>query len=140
MINVVCAVISDCEGRLLACRRSSEQSQPGKWEFPGGKIEVGEDAEDALVREISEELGCAIQVNSSLPVVEHRYPEFSIRLIPYFCQLEDGEIPQIMEHAEMRWVTLTECSGLDWAEADIPIWLALLSDIERGVTARGYDW
>jgi 8-oxo-dGTP diphosphatase len=131
MINVVCAVISDREGRLLACRRSSEQSQAGKWEFPGGKIEAGESAEDALVREIREELGCAIHVSSSLPVVEYRYPEFSIRLIPYFCQLVGGHGPQILEHSEMRWVTLTDCAALDWAEADIPIWSALLT-VEAG--------
>lgn len=127
MINVVCAVISDREGRLLACRRSSKQSQPGKWEFPGGKINVGEDAEDALIREIREELGCGIHVNSRLPVIEHGYPEFFIRLIPYCCQLVGGDVPRILEHSEMRWVALSDCAALDWAEADVPIWSNLLS-------------
>ena len=128
MIHVVCAVIEDNDGRLLACRRSSEQSMPGKWEFPGGKVEVDENAEDALIREIREELGCAIHVVSRLPWVEHDYPKFSIRLIPYLCRLEGESAPQILEHAEMRWITLADCAVLDWADADVPIWLALLNN------------
>jgi len=128
MIHVVCAVIEDNDGRLLVCRRSSEQAMAGKWEFPGGKVEVGENAEDALIREIREELGCAIDVASSLPLVEHDYPKFSIRLIPYLCRFEGGSVPQILEHAEMRWVTLADCAALDWAEADVPIWSGLLKN------------
>jgi 8-oxo-dGTP diphosphatase len=139
MIHVVCAVIEGNDGRLLACRRSPEQSMPGKWEFPGGKVEIDENAEDALIREIREELGCAIHVASSLPVVEHDYPEFSIRLIPYLCSLEGRSVPQILEHAEMRWVTVADCAALDWAEADVPIWSALLNG-ERGDAACSYEW
>jgi len=122
VINVVCAVIFNEKGELFACQRSSAQSHAGKWEFPGGKVESGEDPADALVREISEELGCAIVVGESLPVVELDYPEVSIRLMPYRCQIIKGCEPSALEHAELRWISLKDCPALDWAEADVPIW------------------
>jgi len=124
MINVVCAVIQDECGRVLACQRGVAQSHAGKWEFPGGKIEAGEEAREALKREIVEELDCQIEVGEALPVVEHRYPNFTIKLQPFLCQLNAENLPQALEHAELRWVTLAECERLDWAEADIPIWSA----------------
>lgn len=126
MINVVCAVIEDAEGRVLVCQRSVAQPHPGKWEFPGGKVKPGEDGAEALQREISEELGCEIQVGEVLPVVEHDYPNFSIRLMPYRCSLQLLAKPEALEHETIRWVSLAECVSLDWAEADIPIWQGLI--------------
>ena len=129
MINVVCAVIQDCQSRFLACRRSAVKSMAGKWEFPGGKVEEGEPATDALRREIEEELGCSIDVVSQLPAVTHYYPRFAIRLTPYCCRLVTGKI-QLRDHSEYRWVSLDDCDQLDWAEADIPIWQNLQNPVE----------
>lgn len=116
---------------MLACQRSADQSHAGKWEFPGGKVEPGEEAAEALVREIREELGCAIGVGASLPPVEHSYPSVTIRLMPYRCTLAEGDEPNALEHAALRWIPLNECSELDWAEADIPIWAGLLNGPDR---------
>ena len=126
MINVVCAVIGDKEGRLLVCRRAQGKSLAGKWEFPGGKVELDELPEQALRRELSEELACEVDVGKVLPEVEYHYPEFSIRLLPFLCSLKCGD-PIAVEHSEIRWITPEQCSSLDWAEADVPIWEALVS-------------
>ena len=125
MINVVCAVIQDGEGRLLVCRRPEGKPLAGKWEFPGGKVEPGEDAAPALCREIFEELVCEIIVGLALPEVEHDYPGFSIRLLPFLCRLKSGQ-PRAVEHSEICWVKLAQCEALDWTDADVPIWRALL--------------
>lgn len=124
MINVVCAVIRDEEGKLLVCRRPAGKALAGKWEFPGGKIEPDEDPELALRREIREELACEIGVGLALSEVEHHYPGFSIRLLPFMCCVESGE-PAAVEHSEIRWITLADCASLDWASADVPVWRSL---------------
>ena len=124
MINVVCAVIRDDQNRVLACRRSAGKSTAGKWEFPGGKVEGKERAADALKREIAEELGCRIDVGRQLPAITHHYPEFSIRLTPFLCRLVSGTI-ELHDHSEYRWLALSECGDLDWAEADVPVWQGL---------------
>jgi 8-oxo-dGTP diphosphatase len=124
MINVVCAVIRDADGRLLVCQRPEGKALQGKWEFPGGKVEPGEVPELALRREVAEELACEVRVGRALAAVEHHYPECSIRLLPFLCTLRSGE-PSAVEHSEVRWVTLSQCTTLDWAEADVPVWQAL---------------
>lgn len=126
MINVVCAVIRDASGRLLVCQRPAGKALAGKWEFPGGKVETGEEPVDALKREIAEELGCEISVGEQLEAVMHHYPEFSISLTAFLCTMVSGDVHPL-EHAEVRWVTLEKCPQLDWAEADIPIWTSLQS-------------
>ena len=98
----------------------------GKWEFPGGKVEDGEMASDALVREIEEELQCGIEVGNPLPEVIHHYSECSIRLLPFCCRLHPGVI-HLRDHSELRWVALSDCECLDWAQADIPVWQSLYS-------------
>ncbi|NWK57221.1 (deoxy)nucleoside triphosphate pyrophosphohydrolase [Verrucomicrobiaceae bacterium N1E253] len=122
MINVVCAVIQDDDGRVMACQRSEHQSHAGKWEFPGGKVETGEDPRDALRREIREELGCEIEVGDRLPEVKHDYGDVAICLIPFVCRLGEGAEPVPHEHAAVRWLEEGDFPSLDWAEADIPIW------------------
>lgn len=126
MINVVCAVILDDRGRLLACQRPAGKSLAHKWEFPGGKIERGEDAREALKREVIEELGCSLKIIERLTAVKYDYPDFSIRLIPFLSVILSGK-PEAFEHSELRWVLLSECDQLDWAEADVPIWKLLMT-------------
>ena len=127
MINVVCALIFDEAGRVLGCRRPAGKAHAGKWEFPGGKIENGESAEAALAREIEEELGCSLSIGAAMTVVTHHYDDVSINLQPFRCTLMSGEV-QLLEHAEVRWLALEECGGLEWVEADVPIWQSLLAE------------
>jgi 8-oxo-dGTP diphosphatase len=120
-LDVVCALILNAEGKILACQRNSNTSLAHKWEFPGGKIEPDESPEQALEREVSEELGVRISILKALTVVKHKYPGFEIILSPFLCEIDLLEIPRAIEHSEIRWVNLAEASDLDWAEADIPI-------------------
>lgn len=116
MIEVVCAVILK-DGRVLACQRPLDKNEGGKWEFPGGKIETGESPEEALVREIQEELGVCVQVGDHLNPVEYG----EIRLMAYRCDIVSGMLV-LNEHLAMKWVSPAEAAGLDWAQADVPIW------------------
>src|SRR5690606_35751505 len=119
MLIVTCAII--IRGRkILICQRSSTMNLPLKWEFPGGKVEPGEDEETTIVREISEELHLNIDVVKRLEPVEHDYPNFRIRLVPFIAKVVGGEL-LLEEHADARWVTMEDLRGYDWAPADVPI-------------------
>jgi 8-oxo-dGTP diphosphatase len=121
IIPVVCAIIEQ-DDLVLCALRSEQMSLPGKWEFPGGKLELNELAEDALIREIKEELNVSIEINDSLPISDYSYvPEKVIRLIPFRCSIQKNEIPVAAEHAELRWVKKEDLLNLNWAEADVPI-------------------
>lgn len=120
MIDVCCAIIVDEEGKVLVAQRSAKMLLPLKMEFPGGKIEAGESAEECLIREIKEELDICIEVLSERATYEHTYPEFSIRLIPFVCRITSGTI-QLKEHAAYFWVDHQNLMACDWAAADIPI-------------------
>ena len=119
MLHVTCAIIEH-DNKLLICQRSASMKLPLKWEFPGGKIEDGESKEDCLKREIREELGLEIEVGLALTPAEHHYPEFSLRLYPFFCKWTGGSLA-IAEHAQAIWVSFDELKNYDWAEADVPI-------------------
>ena len=126
MIDVACAIILRPDGTVLAARRGPTMRLPGLWEFPGGKIEVGESSGEALAREIDEELGVGIHLLRELAPVEHHYPDFSIRLHPWICEITSGELRPV-EHSEIRWLDALALPCLDWAEADIPVLHALLA-------------
>lgn len=117
-INVVGAVFVK-NGRILAAKRSESMSLPGLWEFPGGKIETGETAEAALLREISEEFNCDIEVKSYLTTTEYEYPFGVVSLATYFVDLKGAE-PEITEHSEIRWLLPIELFDVEWAPADVP--------------------
>ena len=89
------------------------------WEFPGGKVEPGESPRDALVREISEELGCRIRVGEELTTTTYAYEFATVTLTTYWCDLESGE-PAPSEHAELRWLGPADLDQLHWAPADLP--------------------
>jgi 8-oxo-dGTP diphosphatase len=119
-INVVCAIIEK-DGRFLAARRGGAQPHAGFWEFPGGKINPGEDAEKALVREIKEELGIDISIIKQLPPVTFDYPGKSVTLIPFICAMTSGT-PQPLEHGEIRWLDSRESAlALAWLPPDAEI-------------------
>lgn len=128
MIEVVCGIIVGQSGKVLVCRRDFKRHLGGKWEFPGGKVNHGESASEALVREVEEELGITIVVKEVLgTVVEWADGDVSIRLRGFRCEIVGGE-PVALEHEEIRWCEFSELRDLDWAEADVPLVDELLSE------------
>ena len=125
-IEVVAAAIIR-EGRVLCVQRAEHKREyvSLKWEFPGGKVEVGESREEALVREIREELSVDIEVSEFLMTVEHTYPDFHLTMHVFKCALDQGEI-SLNEHVALKWLSINELDQLDWAEADLPVLETLL--------------
>lgn len=120
IIKVTCALIVDEQGQIFLAQRSEKQSQPHKWEFPGGKIESNESVEACLEREIAEELGMTIQIKDSLPPSTHHYSNLSIELIPFICKILSGS-PKLLEHQAYTWVAPMYLLDYDLAAADIPV-------------------
>jgi len=119
MIKVCCAIIeNNC--KILATKRGGQMHLSGFWEFPGGKLEKGENTEECIIREILEELDIHIVITGKLPYVEYHYPEKSIRLIPFICKLSSGEI-KLHDHSEYRWIEPESWKQLNWAPADIKV-------------------
>ena len=116
-IVVVGAVVVH-EG-LVLCARRGTGPLAGLWEFPGGKVEPGEPARQALRREIAEELGCQIEVGREILTASHRYPFGTVRMTTYECSLREGT-PTPSEHEELRWLAPGELRSLDWAPVDLP--------------------
>jgi 8-oxo-dGTP diphosphatase len=128
-LHVACAII-EREGLILAAQRSATMSLPLKWEFPGGKIQGGESAEQCLHRELREELGIGVGIREALPASTHAYPSFTITLYPLRCAIASGT-PVLHEHAAVAWVAPQELGSLDWAEADLPVIGAYLAGRAR---------
>jgi len=124
MIEVVCGVIRDSGGRYLACRRPAGKHLGGMWEFPGGKVEEGEDPAAALVRELREELGVEVAVERALTAFPWRYEWGKMRLLPFLCRIVAGE-PEAIEHQELRWCERERFGELEWAPADVPVFAEL---------------
>jgi len=112
--------------RVLMSRRRADQPMPGKWEFPGGKVEPGESPVEALAREVREELGCAIEVGGIFEVVFHVYDEFDLYMLVYAATITSG-VPRAVEVAEVAWVEAARLPELDLLPADYPLARALVS-------------
>ena len=120
-IQVVAAAIFQNDKVLSVQRAEHEKEYVSlKWEFSGGKVEVGESREEALVREIREELSVDIKVSEFLMTVEHTYPDFHLTMHVFKCVLDQGEIT-LNEHVALKWLSIDELDQLDWAAADIPV-------------------
>jgi 8-oxo-dGTP diphosphatase len=120
-IPVVCALI-ERDGRLLIAQRPANKHLPLKWEFPGGKVEAGEDPAAAINREIREELGCDIVITRALPSFIHDYKTVVIEMLPFVCVLNpDSPAPRATEHVAIAWVDLEELKTYDLAAADLPV-------------------
>jgi 8-oxo-dGTP diphosphatase len=118
---VVCALL-ERGGRLLLAQRPAHKHLPLKWEFPGGKVEPGEDPAAAIVREIREELGCVIVIARPLPVFLHDYKTVVIEMIPFVCTLAEGSPePHPHEHVALAWPKPDELGRYDLAAADLPV-------------------
>jgi 8-oxo-dGTP diphosphatase len=106
-----------CDGRVLAARRTKPSAAAGRWEFPGGKLEPGESPEQALVREVAEELGVAVAVTGWL---DGEAPIGSAHVLTVaVTTLVDGD-PDPTEHDELRWLSAAELGDVDWLEPDRP--------------------
>lgn len=118
-IKVAAAVIQNDKNMILCALRSPTMSLANLWEFPGGKLEEGENAREALVREIHEELGCKIEAGKIIADIHHEYEKIIVNLISIQAKIVEGE-PVANEHSELRWVPVSELESLEWAPADIP--------------------
>ncbi len=120
-IPVVCALI-ERSGAVLLAQRPAHKHLPLKWEFPGGKVEPGEDPATAIVREIREELGCDISIRRVLPSFLHDYGPVLIEMMPFVCVLARGSPePYPHEHLALVWATPAALPTYDLAAADLPV-------------------
>ena len=123
-IEVVCALIQNKEGKIFCCKRGPGRALANKWEFPGGKIEQNETKEQALAREIKEELKSNIKVIRYIGVSNHEYTDlekpFSITMHAYLCELVSGNL-ELTEHIDSCYVTVDEMKKMEFAAADIPL-------------------
>ena len=118
-IHVVAAVIRDGEGRIFATQRGYGPYKDG-WEFPGGKIEPGETPEEALKREIREELDAEIEVGEPAGRIEYDYPEFHLSMDCFFCVLLSGT-PILKEHEAAKWLSREGLDSVAWLPADMSL-------------------
>lgn len=107
------------DGEILCAQRGDAGTLAGWWEFPGGKIEPGETPEQALLREISEELRCTIRVGEWITTTTHEYDFGAVTLSTYYCELR-SDMPSLTEHAAARWLPPHQLGSLPWAPADVP--------------------
>ena len=115
-IEVVAAIIHDDEGRIFATQRGYGDMKDG-WEFPGGTVEAGESPDEALKREIKEELDTYIGVEKLLTTIDYDYPKFHLQMHCYICNIESGSLT-LKEHEAARWLKLSDIYSVDWLPAD----------------------
>lgn len=117
-IEVVAAVIYR-QHKVFATQRGYGDFKGG-WEFPGGKIELNETPQQALIREIKEELEVNIEVKDLLNTIEYDYPNFHLRMHCFWCRIHSGEVT-LKEHTDAKWLTASELNSLQWLPADIEL-------------------
>ena len=116
-IKVVAAIITK-DNRIFATQRGYGDFKDG-WEFPGGKVEEGERSEDAIVREIREELGADIKVTGFLTTVEHDYRNFHLSMDCFWATLVEGSKMKLLEHEAAKWLSLNNLDEVEWLPADV---------------------
>lgn len=116
-IEVVAGIIKD--GNKIFATQRGYGEQKGFWEFPGGKMECGETPQQALERELKEELAIHVNVGDFLCTVEHDYPAFHLTMHCYFCTIVGGKAPELLEHEAAKWLAPAELHSVDWLPADI---------------------
>ena len=129
-IRVVAAIVVDGSGRIFATQRGYGEWKDW-WEFPGGKIEAGESPEQALRREIREELDAEIEVGELITTVDYDYPAFHLTMYCYLCTLPDGHVV-LLEHEAARWLKPEDLKTVKWLPADEQI----IAELQRGTAAQ----
>lgn len=127
--NVVAAIIKD-DNKVFATERGYGDYK-GWWEFPGGKIETGESPEEALVREIKEELDSEINVDEYIDTIEYDYPEFHLSMRCYWCTLLSGDLT-LKEAEDARWLDAETIDSVKWLPAD----MELIETIKKRLTDK----
>ena len=123
-VRVVAAIIIE-NGKVFATQRGYGEFKDG-WEFPGGKIEPGETPEEAIVREIKEELDTEVEVTELLDTVEYDYPNFHLSMGCFICKIKSGDLV-LKEHEAAKWLTKDTLGSLEWLPAD----MGLVGEIEK---------
>ena len=119
MVQVVAALIWD-QNRFLACQRPAHKARGLLWEFVGGKVEAGETKEQALIRECQEELGVTVDVGDIFMQLIHQYPDLTVELTLFHARIASGT-PKMLEHHDIRWITVDEIDQYDFCPADTEI-------------------
>lgn len=127
--EVVAAVIFR-GGKFLICQRPANKARGLKWEFAGGKAEAGESKEEALIRECREELGVTLTALKPYAQTVHRYPDITVKLTAFTAETED--VPQLFEHAAMKWIYPSEAGEYDFCAADVAIVKKIRADFSDG--------
>lgn len=117
-VNVVAAIIVK-DNRILATQRGYGEFI-NQWEFPGGKIEAGETKQEALIREVKEELNVLIQIEKFAINIKYQYPNFFLDMDCYMASIIEGKI-ELLEHNNAKWLTVDELDSVNWIPADIQI-------------------
>ena len=127
-VKVVAAIICR-EGKVFATQRGYGEYKDG-WEFPGGKIEEGELPEDAVVREIREELDADIVCGGLLVTVEYDYPDFHLSMDCFWAELKEDSHLRLLEHEAAKWLSVEELDTVDWLPADVEAVKAVKSAVQ----------
>ena len=125
-IEVVAAIIHDENGRIFATQRGYGEFKD-YWEFPGGKMEPGESPEEALKREIWEELETKIVIERLVATIEYDYPAFHLTMHCYWCKVETGSLT-LKEHEAARWLDRNHLESVNWLPADLQLLQTIKSD------------
>ena len=132
-IHVVAAVICDAfdkKQKIFATAKGYGEFK-GKWEFPGGKVEPGEIPQQALVREIQEELATKIRVGDLITTIEFDYPQFHLSMDCFWCEVEEGKL-KLLEAEDAKWLTKDALYSVSWLPAD----MKLIAEIEKWMKQR----
>ena len=118
-VHVVAAIIRR-EDKILATQRGYGEYKDG-WEFPGGKINEGETPEEAIAREIKEELDADIKVGNLLVTVEHDYKDFHLSMQCFWAELKEDSHIELLEHEAAKWLSMNELNSVEWLPADVKV-------------------
>ena len=128
-IKVAAAIIKK-DSQVFATQRGYGDYKDG-WEFPGGKVEAGEDSRDAIIREIREELNADIICGDLFVTVEYDYPDFHLSMDCFWAELKEGSHMELLEHEAAKWLSIEDIDSVDWLPADIEVVKAIKASFSK---------